>query len=171
MVCFMKHVPKEKLQEILNEYPSHFEKDDAGDFQLLVEALQTLSKLSIDYTFFFRQLCRYKNGNKDSLKELFDYYGNRQDLIEWLDKYSARLELESISDDERSRNMKNNNPKYVLKNYIAQEVIEEVGNGGNEKLKAWLTVLDNPFDEQPAFEAYSKPTPSEHKNYEVSCSS
>lgn len=185
MVCFMKHVPKEKLQDILNEYPSHFEKEylrlsrlklglekeEEGDYKFLVEALQTLSKLSIDYTFFFRQLCHYRKGSKESVKELYDYYGNREELNAWFDKYSARLELESVSDEERSLKMKMNNPKYVLKNYIAQEIIEEVESGGSEKLAAWMKVFDNPFNEHQAFEAYSKPTPPEHKNYEVSCSS
>jgi uncharacterized protein YdiU (UPF0061 family) len=185
MVCFMKHVPKEKLQDILNEYPSHFEKEylrlsrlklglkkeEEGDYKFLVEALQTLSKLSIDYTFFFRQLCYFRKGNKESVKELYDYYGNRQELNEWFDKYSARLDLEESGDEERSFVMKLSNPKYVLKNYIAQEIIEEVEKGGSDKLMSWMKVFDNPFAEHEAFEAYSKPTPSEHKNYEVSCSS
>lgn len=185
MVCFIKHVEKEKLQEILNEYPGHFEKEYLrlsreklgllteveGDYKFLVEALQTLSKLSIDYTFFFRQLCHYRKGQKESLKDLYDYYGNRQELNDWLEKYSVRLVLENSDDEERSLRMKKNNPKYVLKNYIAQEVIEDVEKGSSEKLNAWLKVLYHPYDEHETFEAYSRPTPPEHKNYEVSCSS
>ena len=67
--------------------------------------------------------------------------------------------------------MKSVNPKYVLRNYIAQEVIEEVEKRGNEKLKNWLKVLYAPFAEHPEYESYSKPTPTEKKNYIVSCSS
>jgi serine/tyrosine/threonine adenylyltransferase len=185
MVCFMKHVPKEKLQEILNEYPTHFEKeylrlsrlklgfmkDEEGDYKLIVEALQTLSKLSMDYTFFFRQLCFYRLGVIDSLKEVFNYYGNREELIEWLKKYDARLQLEHSVDQTRSDSMKKNNPKYVLKNYIAQEIIEDVEKGRTQKLEVWLNVFYNPYDEHEDFDSYSKPTPPEHKNYEVSCSS
>ena len=67
--------------------------------------------------------------------------------------------------------MKMNNPKYVLKNYIAQEVIKDVEAGNSGKLQEWLKVLYRPFDEHPTFEKYAQPTPSEFKNIEVSCSS
>ena len=67
--------------------------------------------------------------------------------------------------------MKSVNPKYVLKNYIAQEIIEEVEAGSSKKLGEWLKILYAPFDEHEEFHKYSRPTPPEHKNYEVSCSS
>lgn len=179
LVCFMNEVPKEKLQEILNEYPGHFEteyqrlarlklglfEEKENDFQFFMEVMQTLSTLSIDYTFFWRQL------STGDLKEVWEYYGNREELKNWFVKYQARLSEESISADERSRRMKHHNPKYVLKNYIAQEVIEDVEKGNKEKLESWLKVLSSPHDEHTEFEKYSRPTPPEHKNYEVSCSS
>jgi uncharacterized protein YdiU (UPF0061 family) len=62
--------------------------------------------------------------------------------------------------------MKSVNPKYVLRNYIAKEIIEEV-----EKRKNWLVILYSPFAEHSEYESYSKPTPIEKKNYSVSCSS
>lgn len=185
LVCFMNEVPKEKLEKILEKYPSYFEEEyvrlsrarlgfattEADDFKILIEAIQMLNQLSIDYTFFWRSLCDYKPGDKESLKKVFDYYGNRQELITWLEKYSARLQREESSDLERSLRMKRNNPKYVLKNYIAQEVIEDVEKGNSVKLQEWLNILANPFEEHSEFEKYSLPTPSEHKNYIVSCSS
>lgn len=175
-VCFMNIVPREKLQEILNEYPALFEaeyirlsrmkmgfqKEEADDFKLLIEALQMLDKLSIDYTYFWRQLAY-------DLKGVYDYYGQRAELIEWHNKYKTRLQSEN-TEGLKERLLKVN-PKYVLKNYIAQEVIEDVERGNSEKLKSWLKVLYSPFEEHSEFEKYSLPTPSEHKNYEVSCSS
>lgn len=67
--------------------------------------------------------------------------------------------------------MKKVNPKFVLKNYIAQEVIEDIEAGNSQKLTQWLEVLYAPFDEHRSFEAYALPTPPDKKNYEVSCSS
>ena len=72
---------------------------------------------------------------------------------------------------ERSVRMKKTNPKYVLKNYIAQEVIQEVEQGGSKRLNQWLIILSHPFDEHPDFESYSGPTPPQYKQIEVSCSS
>lgn len=176
LVCFMNFVPREKLEEILNEYPALFEAEylrlsrikmgletqDPDDFKLLVEALQMLNQLSIDYTYFWRQLAY-------DLKGVYDYYGQRAELFEWHRKYKERLKKENTA-NLKDRILKVN-PKYVLKNYIAQEVIEDVEDGRNGKLKDWLNVLYSPFDEHPDFEKYSLPTPSEHKHYEVSCSS
>lgn len=176
IVCFLNIVPREKLEEILNEYPHHFEAEylrlsrlkmglqteDAEDYKLLVEALQMMNTLAIDYTYFWRQLAY-------NLKGVYEYYGQRAELIEWHNKYRERLKKEDTSNlKERLLEV---NPKYVLKNYIAQEVIFEVEDDKDEKLKSWLNVLYSPFDEHPEFEKYSMPTPSEHKNYEVSCSS
>jgi serine/tyrosine/threonine adenylyltransferase len=185
LVCFMNHVPREKLEAILNQYPAHFETEylrlarlklglnspRAEDDKLLVSALQMLSQLSIDYTFFWRQLAFYKKGKMETLKEIWDYYGKRQELMEWLAKYDERLHVEESSDLERSHAMVKNNPKYVLKNYIAQEVIEDVEKGSSDKLKSWLNILSSPYEEHADFEAYSRPTPPEKKNVEVSCSS
>ncbi len=176
LVCFMNIVPREKLEEILNTYPDTFEteyirlsrikmglqNEEADDYKLLVEGLQMLSKLNIDYTFFWRQLAY-------DLKGVYEYYGQRAELIEWHEKYKARLKSEDLIGF-KERILKAN-PKYVLKNYIAQEVIEDVEEGRTEKLKDWLNVFYSPYDDHPAFEKYSMPTPSEHKNYEVSCSS
>ncbi len=185
LVCFMHEVPKEKLQEILNHYPDFFEQEylrlsriklgllqeNPQDFQLLVDALNMLSKLSLDYTFFWRQLCHFKTGDPGSMKALFDYYGNRQELQEWLVKYSLRLKEENSNDSNRCERMRKTNPKYVLKNYIAQEVIEDVELGSSGKLEKFLQLFQSPFEEHPDFEKYALPTPPEQKNYEVSCSS
>ena len=185
MVCFMNEVPKETLQDILNSYPEEFEKEylrlsrlkmgllqeDAGDFQLLIDALNMLSTLAIDYTFFWRELSHYKKNDNSSLKALFDYYGERVEFKKWLESYAKRLALEDAPEVERQERMKKVNPKYVLKNYIAQEVIQDVEQGNSLKLEKWLKVLSTPFAEHSEFDIYAGPTPSEHKNYVVSCSS
>lgn len=185
MVCFMNLIQKEKLQETLNEYPDYFQEEylrlsrlkmglitvEEEDYKLMVEILQVLSHLSIDYTFFWRKLCDYKIGKKESFQDIWDYYGHREELITWLDKYSARLQREHSEDEARKERMKKNNPKYVLKNYIAQEVIQDVEEGRSEKLNQWLHILYHPFDEHAEFDSYARPTPPEKKNIVVSCSS
>lgn len=185
LMCFSDHVPQDKLQALLDSYPAQFEesfqkiirqklglkKSEPDDFKLFMQLLQSMAQLNLDFTFTFRQLSHYQKGQAESLKAFWDFYGNRQEMIDWLKIYDERLSKEVISEDERLKEMKQMNPKYVLKNYVAQEVIHEVEQGSDQRLKEWLEVLYHPFDEHPAFEQYSLPTPYQHKNIQVSCSS
>jgi uncharacterized protein YdiU (UPF0061 family) len=185
LVCFIDFVSKDFLQKTLSNYPTVFEYEyiklcrlkmglsieEGEDYKLFIDGIKMLDQLSIDYTFFWRQLSNYNPQDKDSLKPIWDYYGNREELIQWLDQYSSRLSLENRSFVDRSTAMKKNNPKYILRNYIAQEVINDVEEGRSEKLKEWLEVLYHPFDEHPDFESYSRPTPPDLKEFIVSCSS
>ena len=185
LLCFSDHLPKESVRNLLNTFSELFHTYyqklcqrkfelttlEPEDYQLFGSLLQTLSNLGIDYTFFFRQLSNYKINQVDSLSELWNYYEKSEELMVWFSLYDQRLKRELSDDMKRSMEMKSVNPKYVLRNYIAQEVIEEVEKGGNEKLKNWLKVLYAPFAEHPEYESYSKPTPKEKKNYSVSCSS
>jgi len=185
LVCFMDVLPKEKLEAILNTYVTIFETEYAKlcrqklglqtefpqDYPLFIDLLKTMGTLNLDYTFFFRQLASYEKGQPESLKKFWDYYGQRAEIKTWLARYDERLSLEALSSAERCSKMKASNPKYVLKNYVAQEVIQDVESGNMEKLNQWLEILYHPFDEHPDFEKYAMPTPSEFKNIEVSCSS
>ena len=185
LICFMDVIEKDKLVAILNTYLPTFEaeygllcREKLGlhtihpqDYPLFIDLLRTMGTLNVDYTFTFRQLASYVKGKPESFKNFWDYYGNREEIKTWLARYDERLGLETLSDSERSLKMKATNPKYVLKNYIAQEVIQDVEAGNPTKLNQWLEVFYKPFDEHEAFEKYSRPTPSELKNIEVSCSS
>ncbi len=185
LLCFSDYLSEASLSNLLNTFSelfhTHYQKLcqrkiglttlESEDYQLFVSLLQTLSNLAIDYTYFFRQLSNYKINQVDSLSELWNYYEKSDGLILWLSLYDQRLKRELSDDLKRSVEMKSVNPKYVLRNYIAQEVIEDVQRGGKEKLKNWLEILYSPFAEHSEYESYSKPTPTEKKNYIVSCSS
>lgn len=185
LICFIDQINKEQLSLILNRFPEIFQNyysalssaklglttQKENDFELFVDLLKTLTILSIDYTFFFRALSDYKMNALDSLNSVWNYYGKRAELISWIEKYNLRLQSESLGDAERSEKMKKINPKYILRNYIAQEIIEEVENGVTDKLNNWIEILLNPFLEHQHFELYSAPTPPGKKGHIVSCSS
>jgi uncharacterized protein YdiU (UPF0061 family) len=185
LICFSDHLPKETLSNLLDTFSvlfhTHYQKLcqrkiglmtlETEDPNLFGFLLQTLSKLSIDFTFFFRQLSNYKVNRIDSLSELWNYYEKSEELIKWLALYDLRLKKEVSDDSIRSAKMKSVNPKYVLRNYIAQEIIEDVEKGESGKLKNWLEILYSPFAEHPEYESYSKPTPTAKKNFSISCSS
>lgn len=185
LICFMDVVEKDRLIEILNTYLPTFEAEygklcrqklglqteHPQDYPLFIDLLRTMGTLNVDFTYTFRQLASYEKGKPASFQNFWDYYGNRSEIQTWLARYDERLGLETLSDSERSLKMKATNPKYVLKNYIAQEVIQDVEAGNSEKLEAWLEVFYHPFDEHAAFDKYSRPTPPELKDIQVSCSS
>jgi uncharacterized protein YdiU (UPF0061 family) len=63
------------------------------------------------------------------------------------------------------------NPKYILRNYLAQVAIEKAQNGDFSEVDKLLAVLERPFDEQPENEAYAALPPDWASHLEVSCSS
>ena len=67
--------------------------------------------------------------------------------------------------------MKAANPKYILRNYLAQQAINATEAGDNEELDRLMTVLRSPFSEQPEFEVYAKEPPEWSKELSISCSS
>ncbi|MGB2271670.1 MAG: protein adenylyltransferase SelO family protein, partial [Pseudomonadales bacterium] len=102
---------------------------------------------------------------------LRDNFVNREDFDSWLNKYQQRLKENTWTDDERQQAMAATNPKFVLRNYLAQQAIEKADVGDYKELEQLAKVLTQPFDEQLALEDYAKPPPDWGKRISVSCSS
>ena len=82
-----------------------------------------------------------------------------------------RLAKEPLSDDARAIAMNLVNPKYVLRNHLAQIAIEAAEKGDFTQLQRLYGVLQHPFDEQPENAAYAGLPPEWASTLEVSCSS
>jgi uncharacterized protein YdiU (UPF0061 family) len=63
------------------------------------------------------------------------------------------------------------NPKYVLRNYLAQTAIEKAQNKDFSEIAKLLSILEHPFDEQPEHAKYADLPPDWASELEVSCSS
>ena len=63
------------------------------------------------------------------------------------------------------------NPKYVLRNYLAQVAIEKAQNKDFSEVARLLAVLQRPYDEQPEHDHYAALPPDWASHLEVSCSS
>lgn len=81
------------------------------------------------------------------------------ELTEWLERYSQRIDRQSISYPERRLKMAKVNPKYVLRNYLAQRAIEAAEGGDSSEIDRVLEVMRHPYDEQPGNEAYAEKRP------------
>ena len=157
---------KNVYSEIMYEKMGLQTKQDE-DKELLESMIRALASSGIDYTQFFRKLSRFK-GDKSDILELCV---NADLLDQWLDSYNKRIEKETLSADERHKNMLAVNPKYVLKNHILQEAIEKADEHDFSMVNELLKVALAPFDEHPELEHLCKPTPAKSKNIMLSCSS
>ena len=78
---------------------------------------------------------------------------------------------EGSRDDDRLVRMNRINPKYVLRNYLAQTAIEKAQQKDFSEIDRLLILLQNPYRDQPGMEAYAAPPPNWGKHLSVSCSS
>ncbi len=97
---------------------------------------------------------------------------DREGFDAWLQDYRATLRQQAEPDAERQAAMKQTNPKYVLRNYLAQIAI---GKAERERdygeIDNLMQVMQRPFDEWPQFDHYADQPPDWAGEIEVSCSS
>lgn len=141
---------------------------DEADLSLIMETFSMLHEHHVDYTRFFRGLSNLYDKGHDPVRDLFV---DRSVADEWLERYEQRLQKETRAHDEREYAMRKVNPKYILRNYLAQQVFQEAQNGDYQPMEELLQVLRRPFDEQPEFEKYAALPPDWGKHLNISCSS
>ncbi len=173
------------LRSALEEFPMTYAADwqksfrdklglhmpEDADIGLIERLLQLMHDSRVDYTTLFRSLGAIK---KDMLPEdilLKDHFVDREGIDLWLKDYLARLARESLDDDTRRTLMNKVNPKYVLRNHLAQHAISLAQQDDFSEVLKLLNILSKPFDEQPEHESYSQ-APADHlQAISVSCSS
>ena len=142
---------------------------DDNDQQLVSELLELMQASAADFTNTFRQLGTVSIN--DQQHPLRDTFVDRDSFDAWLEKYQQRLKSEGIDEAERQQAMAAVNPKYVLRNYLAQQAIDKAEVGDYKELEQLAEILRKPFEEQPEFEDYAKMPPDWGKRISVSCSS
>jgi hypothetical protein len=158
-------------------------EEDAG---LVRDALALLQEGRVDYARFFRELDRVNsqqstvngnslesvNGQRSTVKGgLIPMFADRAGIDAWLERYSARLGAEGSVDAERAARMRRVNPKYVLRNWIAQEAIERAEARELGLIEELRRLLADPFAEHPGMERYAEPPVAGSPGVPVSCSS
>ncbi len=146
--------------------------DSGADEELVGELLEVLELVETDMTIFYRLLANVPidlSGLADVelLAPLAEaYYDPTQQTAEtitrtanWLRHYLARVRQEGVSDEDRRVRMHAINPKYVLRNYLAQLAIDKADAGDFSMINELLEVLRKPYDEQPGNEQYAQKRP------------
>jgi uncharacterized protein YdiU (UPF0061 family) len=125
----------------------------------------------VDFTTFFRRLGDLQLDAPQADEPLRDLFLDRPAFDAWAVQYRSRLRQEDSRDAERKTAMHAVNPKYILRNYLAQVAIEKAQNKDFSEIGNLLNVLERPFDEQPENESYAALPPDWASELEVSCSS
>ena len=180
------------LEKILEGYKSNFEKKSQDmmraklgltsakqtDINIIQSLENNLQATETDMTIFFRTLSSFKKEQPEKGVELIQDAFYTPDTIkgdvlnnwkQWFADYAKRLEDETTSVDERQQQMNKVNPKYVLRNYMAQLAIDKADKGDVSLLEELYLMLKEPYLEQPKFEHWFAKRP-EWARHKVGCS-
>ena len=176
----------EPLQQAINAYKDTFEQgwqnmvaaklglgtyDPVTDKELHTELLILLQTVETDMTIFYRKLALLvmdaELSNEALMLPLMEAYYVPEQLTEdykarlglWLKTYIKRVQNSGVADDQRIKAMNAVNPKYVLRNYLAQLAIDKAEQGDFTMVNELLELLRHPYDEQIGKEEYSLKRP------------
>jgi uncharacterized protein YdiU (UPF0061 family) len=175
--AFSTDYQKEYLNMMQNKLGLQNKKEE--DTILIQGLTQMLGRVETDMTIFFRNLGNVTKADTgttafDTIKDAFY---NEKDLDEtilkdwhnWFENYKIRINEETRSNSERKEQMDKVNPKYVLRNYMAQLCIDDADKGDYSLLKELYEMLKNPYDEQPIFQKWFAKRPDWARD-KVGCS-
>ena len=131
----------------------------SSDQPLCNELEQVLRLTETDMTIFFRSLADIDlaGTGKSAMSALADCWyrpaevdGDKAAQIEaWLERYIGRARQDAPDPGARRAAMNQANPKYVLRNYLAQLAIDEAESGDFSLVNRLLEVMRRPYDDQP----------------------
>ncbi len=175
--AFSTNYEKEYLKMMQNKMGLQIKKEE--DVVLIHSLVELLQRVETDMTIFFRNLSNVAKiaTSKAAFNTVKAAFYNEKDLDEtilsewydWFEKYSIRINEEVISDLERKEQMDKVNPKYVLRNYMAQLCIDDADKGDYGLLNELFEMLKKPYDEQPNFQKWFSKRPDWARD-KVGCS-
>jgi uncharacterized protein YdiU (UPF0061 family) len=148
-----------------------FEQPTDEVLQLVGDLLDQMQRSQTDYTRLFRDLGKVEVEAESPLPELRDMFLQRERFDNWLTRYRTLLRCNARPDAERREMMMSINPKYVLRNYMAQIAIDSAEQHDYSEIDRLMQLLQTPFDEHPDMAHYAEPPPDWAGNIQVSCSS
>jgi uncharacterized protein YdiU (UPF0061 family) len=133
-----------------------------SDEQLVGLLLKVMAEQKADYHQSLRALAQPFDRLNKQLAEPWQA---------WLKLYAERSQQNGLDEQQRILTVEQHVPLYVLRNYLAQQVIEQAEDGSYAQLRHLHQVLNNPFTEQADAQHFAEPPPAWGKCLEISCSS
>jgi uncharacterized protein YdiU (UPF0061 family) len=139
-----------------------------GDEALVQDLLDAMAKNQADFTLTFRRLAdAAADSDNDSVRAQFT---DPTAFDEWAARWRQRLADEPQSAAERQTAMRAVNPAFIPRNHRVEAVISAaVNNDDYAPFEELLTVLSKPFEDQPAFAAYTEPPLPEQRVLQTFC--
>jgi serine/tyrosine/threonine adenylyltransferase len=172
------------LKECLTRYADTFNREHVAAFlrklgllettpegeAFVGQTLQMLHESKADMTAFFRRLSHaVTSGNYSPVS---DVCIDTVAFDRWLQAYRTLCESDEVSASARSTAMLDVNPKYVLRNHLAEIAIRKARDEQDyTEINTLLKLLAKPFEEQIEYESYAALPPAWAQGLEVSCSS
>ncbi|GAB1595737.1 YdiU family protein [Lysobacter sp. PAGU 2638] len=134
-----------------------------GDVELLASLQHWMHGHEVDMTLFFRALIDIDPASPDTTPLATAYYNDEKRdagqpaLLEWFSRYAARVA--DVDPTTRRAQMRRANPRYVLRNYLAQQAIDRAAAGDESGIHELLDVLRRPYDDQPGRDEYAQRRP------------
>jgi len=181
----------QQIQTILQGYQQHYQKvlmshyrmklglkEVEGDELLVGLLLDTMETVKADFTQTFRDLSELSLEDLDELKIPESAWGlttclKSKRIKEFIQMYVKRIRGEGLSDEIRMENMQAANPRYILRNWIAQAAIERAEQDDFSEVQFLLKLFENPYriSKEAEERGYASPPPDWSKKLAVSCSS
>ena len=139
---------------------------EVSHVELISELLEVLQQVETDMTIFFRRMALLDTSPATSDEALLAPFWaaycqpetlgdtQHQRALQWLRRYAGQVRTEGVPEHERRARMDRVNPKYVLRNYLAQLTIDCAEQNDYGLVTELLEVLRRPCDEQPNKEIF-----------------
>jgi len=180
------------LQEVLDTYVQSYRYDyhkmmcsKLGLYQIdevldefIKELTDNLQQSEIDMTIFFREISNkiiieffvfWEILKKSSYLDEKGITTHRSNWEKWHSSFILKIKLENINSTTRKTQMKAINPKYVLRNYMAQLAIQDAEKGDYQLIDELYQLLLKPYNEQIEKEKWFAKRPDWARN-KIGCS-
>jgi len=161
------HYDRIYLQQLTQSLAGKFGLDEwqDSDGELINQIFELMTRAEIDMTLFFTLLAALEI-NQPMLTTIQDafyteeglkHYG--EDVQRWLNTYALRVQKSKLSPEQRQATMQRHNPRYVLRNYMAQEAIDLAEKGDASRIETLLNLLKKPYTKQEGMEQFEQKRP------------
>lgn len=136
-----------------------------GDGEMVNRCFELMMRAEVDMTLFFTHLATLDitSPQLETLNIAFyteqGYTNFKADFEQWLQAYCQRVQSATQSPEARLLQMRAHNPRYVLRNYLAQEAIDLAEQNDTSLLETLHQVLRTPYTEQAGMEKFEAKRP------------